>query len=68
MKIYGHTLDKAESIELIHDLVKEYYGDNVAVTIFINSEGIKVSPEYRTNMSGYSMKTIDGKWVKKIDL
>jgi len=29
------------------------------------STGIAVDTEFRTNLSGYSMKTISGKWVEK---
>lgn len=33
--------------------------------VFVNCEGIEVEPSYRTNISGYSIKTITGTWVKK---
>jgi hypothetical protein len=54
-----------EKIDKIHQLIKEIFEETTAVRIFVNSTGIEVSPEYRTNTSGYSMQNITGEWVKR---
>lgn len=51
-------------LDNIHAYIKDLFPDAVAVRIFVNSEGIEVNPEYRTNTNGYSMRNINGKFVK----
>jgi len=55
-----------EKINHIHELIKEIYGEAVAVRIFVSNRNIEVYPEYRTNVNGYSMQNINGDWVKSI--
>ena len=47
-------------------MIKEIYPEAVSVKILVNSEGIEVNPEYRTNIRGYTMKNICGEWIKGI--
>ena len=55
-----------EKINYIHELIKELYPEAVAVRIFVNSQGIEVTPEYRTNVKDYSMQNINGEWIKRV--
>jgi hypothetical protein len=55
-----------ERISTIHYMLKDMFPDAVNVSVFVNSEGIDVTPVYRTNISGHSMKSISGNWVKKV--
>jgi hypothetical protein len=50
-------------LDSIHRIIKVAWGDAVKVNIFCNAEGIQIEPEYKTNISGYSMMTINGNWV-----
>jgi hypothetical protein len=54
-----------ERISTLHYCIKELFPDAVSVNIHVTSEGISVFPEFRTNISGYTMKNISGKWIKK---
>lgn len=58
-------MDREEKIAELHERIKELFPDAVAVKVFVNSQGIEVKPEFRTNIDGYSMKTITGEWVQK---
>lgn len=62
MKEQDETME--EKINYIHELIKEVYGEAIAVKILVTYEGIEVSPEYRTNLKGKSMMNINGKWIK----
>jgi len=53
-----------EKLNYIHELIKEIYPEAVRVDISVNSSGIEVYPQYRTNIDGYSMQTITGQWIK----
>ena len=53
-----------EKINYIHELIKEIYPEAVAVRIFVNYQGIEVTPEYKTNISGYTMQNINEDWIK----
>jgi hypothetical protein len=55
-----------DRISTIHYIIKDMFPEAVSVTVFVNSEGIDVTPVYRTNISGHSMKSISGNWVKKV--
>jgi DNA polymerase II small subunit/DNA polymerase delta subunit B len=55
-----------QRIDTIHYIIKELFPEAIGVNIHVTSEGITATPEYRTNVSGYSMRTISGKWVKKV--
>lgn len=55
-----------EKINKLHEMIKEIYPEAVSVKILVNSEGIEVNPEYRTNIRGYTMKNICGEWIKGI--
>ena len=50
-------------INQLHEMIKELFPDADSVKICVNSQGIEVHPNYRTNISGYSMRTITGKWI-----
>jgi hypothetical protein len=53
-----------ERISEIHADIKALFPDATSVNVFVNSEGIDVQPTYKTELSGYSMRNISGKWVK----
>jgi hypothetical protein len=55
-----------ERISTIHYTLKDMFPEATSVNVFVNSEGINVTPVYRTNISGYSMKNISGNWIKKV--
>ncbi len=55
-----------EKINYVHELIKELYPEAVAVRIFVNSQGIEVTPEYKTNIKDYSMQNINGEWIKRV--
>lgn len=55
-----------EKINTIYELIKELYPDAVLVTVEVNSQGIEVNPRYKTNVKGFTMRTISDKWVKSI--
>lgn len=46
------------------DALKMFPGA-VSVSIFINEEGVIVTPSFRGQLNGVSMKTIDGDWCTK---
>lgn len=54
-----------EAINEIYDIVKELYGDCVAVEILVNSEGIEVKTCERPFTKNYTMQTINGEWLEK---
>lgn len=54
-----------QKIQVLHALIKDMFPDAILVRVVVNSEGIAVDTEFRTNLSGFSMKTITGKWVEK---
>lgn len=54
-----------KKINEIHEMIKELFPEAVAVHVFVNSEGIDVKPTYKTDLTTYSMRRIDGKWVTK---
>ncbi|MDQ0174451.1 hypothetical protein [Bacillus chungangensis] len=54
-----------KKVRTLHEMIKSNFPDAVAVRIFVNSEGIEVSPEYRTNADGYSMQKINGHWINR---
>lgn len=52
-------------INEIHAQLKALFPDAVSVNIFVSSEGIEVTPKFRTNLDGYTMKTLTGAWVNR---
>ena len=46
------------------DALKMFPGAT-GITIFINEEEVSVTPTYRGQLHGKSMKTIDGEWCTK---
>ncbi len=54
-----------EKLNQIHEIIKELYPDAVSVTVFVNNEGLEVSPKYRANLTKYSMETITGNWINR---
>jgi len=55
-----------ERISTIHYTLKDMFPEATSVNVFVNSEGINVTPIYRTNISGYSMRNVSGNWIKKV--
>jgi len=53
-----------KEISEIHSKIKELFPEAVSVSIFVNCEGINVTPNYRTDLTGCSMRNINGEWVK----
>lgn len=60
--------NKKQVLEQIYELVKEFYGDCVSVSIFINSEGIECDVTEKPFVTDSSMKTINGKWLESSQL
>lgn len=58
-------MKREDKIMEMHELIKELFPDAVSVKVFVNSQGIEVEPQFKTNISGYSMQTITGQWVSK---
>ena len=54
-----------EALNQIYEIVKEIYGDYIAVEILVNCEGIEVTTKDRPFTKGYSMQTINGEFVEK---
>ena len=38
------------------------FPDAVFIEVFVNNECIEVKPTYKGELSGYSMKKVDGTW------
>jgi hypothetical protein len=55
-----------ERLSTIQFILKELFPEAIGVNVHVNSEGITVSPEFRTNVVGYSMRNICGNWIKKV--
>jgi D-serine dehydratase len=55
-----------ERIATIQFIIKELFPEAVSVNIFINSQGIDVTPHYKTLLKDYSIQNISGNWVRKI--
>lgn len=67
-KTENHIVPDVEieaAINTIHEIIKKTFPRSVSVKVFVNSRGLEVEPFYRTNISGYSMRTITGAWVKR---
>lgn len=58
------TKSTEERISEIHARIKALFPGAVSVSVFVNQEGIDVQPTFKTDLSGYSMRDISGKWVK----
>jgi hypothetical protein len=54
-----------EKLNGIHKSIIELYPDAVSVDILVTNEHIKVVPQYRTNANGYSMRKLNGEWIRK---
>lgn len=55
-----------EKIQEIHSTIKELFPDAVSVSIFVNhSDGISITPNYKTDLVNFSMKKLNGEWVQK---
>ena len=52
-----------ETLQKIHDLVKETYGEYTRVDIEVTSTGIHIKATGSANTL-YAMKTINGNWIK----
>lgn len=56
-----------QEIQELHERIKRLYPEAVLVVVEVNSQGISVTPTYKTNVVGCSMQTIGGAWVAKAD-
>lgn len=54
-----------EKIQVVHEVLKNLFPDAVSIEVFVNCEGITVAPNFKTNISGFSMQTVTRKWVQK---
>lgn len=54
-------------ISLLRSDALKVFPGAVSVTIFIDHEGVTVTPNYRGQLRGISMKTIDGDWCTKTE-
>lgn len=53
------------TIDRIFELIKEEYGECTTVEILVDSGGISLKTVERANLSNYSMKNINGDWIRK---
>ena len=53
------------TLDEIYKLIKSTYGNCTSVNIVVNCDGLTCNTSARSNISGYSMRTIDGNWIKK---
>ena len=58
-------LNEKKVLEQIYDIVKELYGDCLAVEITVNCDGIKVVTTKKPFIIGCSMRTLNGDWLKR---
>lgn len=56
---------ETDVLNAIHKLLKEWYGDSVMVNIFVNSEGMECTTKTKPFSVGYSMRTINGRWLPR---
>lgn len=56
--------DKERKMNEIHNLIIELYGENVSVDIRVTYVCMEVSTSDRINIRDYSMRRINGDWVK----
>lgn len=54
-----------ERISTVHFILKDMFPEAISIQVLVNSEGIGVSPNYKTNVSGFSIKNVSGNWIKK---
>jgi hypothetical protein len=68
MQVYHRKEGKVnmeDKVQTLHYLIKEMFPDAVSVEVFVNSEGIDVTPVFKTNLVNKSIKNISGNWIKK---
>ena len=58
-------MSKRKSLEQIYSIVRELYGDCVAVKIVVNCEGLEVNAVEKPFTKGCSMRTINGEWLER---
>ena len=59
--------NRTEATNVIYKLVKEFWGENVSVNIFVNCCGIDVTTIEKPFTIDYSMRTISGNWLPRKD-
>ena len=57
-----HTIE--EALHAIRETIISMYPEAVSVDISVTAEGISATPTFRTDIKGYTMQNISGKWVK----
>lgn len=65
---YSDAEVKEDILRMIYEQVKKLYGDCVSVNIFINCEGIEVTPKSKPFTIGTSMQRINGEFLERLDL
>jgi hypothetical protein len=55
----------SKAIEEIYKIILAEYGDAVSVEVFVNHDETRLIPHYKSNLSGLSMRKINGDWVDK---
>lgn len=51
-----------EFLKDLRNMIAERFSDAVSVEVVVTAECIDVTPKYKGEISGYSMKRIDGAW------
>lgn len=59
--------NRTEATNVIYDLVKEFWGENVSVNIFVNCCGIDVTTIEKPFTVDCVMRTINGTWLPRKD-
>lgn len=63
MKIVEQEIEQGK-IKQLDNFIKDLYPKAVSVEVFVNHQEIKITPTYRTELHGISMKNLSGEWVK----
>lgn len=59
--------NRTEATNVIYELVKEFWGENVAVNIFVNGYGIDVTAIEKPFTVDCVVRTINGAWLPRKD-
>ena len=57
-----------ERLTMIHDLIRECFGDAVIAKISVTNGGMEADINFRTEINGYTMRKINGDLVKSVTL
>lgn len=59
--------NRTEATNVIYELIKEFWGENVSVNIFVNCCGIDITTIEKPFTVGGAMRTINGAWLPRKD-